>query len=239
METIRNQSMFAMVIGGMLTCCFGGCMMMGMMGHESNGGGTEANAPMTRVVKESIDHNLTLSAEFSSANVNKPVRYAAFLTETASGTPLSGARIRLYVMSAESGHAVYSCPMHPEVVTDKPGTCPKCGMKLKKTQQLEGGAEVANISQARDSSEMEETATAGVYATRYMYSLEGTYTVLFSLTSIGDRKLDPPIVLTSTQEILADHGSHGGGMHMSMTTMIAIGAVAMALMMAFSWGRWL
>lgn len=24
----------------------------------------------------------------------------------------------------------YTCPMHPEVVTDKPGNCPKCGMAL-------------------------------------------------------------------------------------------------------------
>lgn len=24
----------------------------------------------------------------------------------------------------------YTCPMHPEVVQDKPGKCPKCGMKL-------------------------------------------------------------------------------------------------------------
>src|SRR3990172_7097177 len=25
---------------------------------------------------------------------------------------------------------IYTCPMHPEVRKDKPGTCPKCGMKL-------------------------------------------------------------------------------------------------------------
>ena len=25
----------------------------------------------------------------------------------------------------------YTCPMHPEVVSDKPGTCPKCGMDLQ------------------------------------------------------------------------------------------------------------
>jgi FtsP/CotA-like multicopper oxidase with cupredoxin domain len=25
---------------------------------------------------------------------------------------------------------VYACPMHPEVVSDEPGSCPKCGMKL-------------------------------------------------------------------------------------------------------------
>lgn len=30
-----------------------------------------------------------------------------------------------------SGHMhQYTCSMHPEVVLDKPGTCPKCGMNL-------------------------------------------------------------------------------------------------------------
>ncbi|MCF6188774.1 MAG: YHS domain-containing protein, partial [Desulfobulbaceae bacterium] len=26
---------------------------------------------------------------------------------------------------------LYTCPMHPEVQLDKPGTCPKCGMTLE------------------------------------------------------------------------------------------------------------
>ncbi len=26
---------------------------------------------------------------------------------------------------------VYKCPMHPDVTSDKPGKCPKCGMNLK------------------------------------------------------------------------------------------------------------
>ena len=34
-------------------------------------------------------------------------------------------------MGAPEGTAVaYACPMHPEVVSDEPGKCPKCGMKL-------------------------------------------------------------------------------------------------------------
>lgn len=29
---------------------------------------------------------------------------------------------------------IYSCTMHPEVESDKPGQCPKCGMDLVKTE---------------------------------------------------------------------------------------------------------
>lgn len=31
--------------------------------------------------------------------------------------------------------ATYTCPMHPEVQSDQPGSCPKCGMKLVEKQQ--------------------------------------------------------------------------------------------------------
>jgi Cu+-exporting ATPase len=31
----------------------------------------------------------------------------------------------------------YTCPMHPEVKSDKPGSCPKCGMTLVPLPDLE------------------------------------------------------------------------------------------------------
>ncbi len=30
----------------------------------------------------------------------------------------------------------YTCPMHPEVKSDKPGKCPKCGMELVQKDNL-------------------------------------------------------------------------------------------------------
>jgi hypothetical protein len=34
--------------------------------------------------------------------------------------------------SAKLADVLYQCPMDPEVVSSKPGKCPKCGMKLQK-----------------------------------------------------------------------------------------------------------
>jgi Cu2+-exporting ATPase len=38
-----------------------------------------------------------------------------------------------HTMQEKKG-AVYTCPMHPEVQQDKPGSCPKCGMRLVKAE---------------------------------------------------------------------------------------------------------
>ncbi len=47
------------------------------------------------------------------------------------------------VVSARGG---YVCPMHPEVRSDKPGDCPKCGMALEAVMPSGGAVHVSDAS---------------------------------------------------------------------------------------------
>ncbi|MCI0330986.1 MAG: copper-translocating P-type ATPase [candidate division Zixibacteria bacterium] len=44
------------------------------------------------------------------------------------------------------GVSVYTCPMHPEVTSDKPGRCPKCGMDLVAKERAAGHPAHGSVS---------------------------------------------------------------------------------------------
>ena len=50
----------------------------------------------------------------------------------------------------EAKHAessgLYTCPMDPDVISDKPGNCPKCGMKLVPMMTTEHGGHEEHAS---------------------------------------------------------------------------------------------
>jgi hypothetical protein len=50
--------------------------------------------------------------------------------EVAAGTAAEPAHDHQHDAGPPKAAVLYTCPMHPEVISDKPGRCPKCGMKL-------------------------------------------------------------------------------------------------------------
>src|SRR4030042_3483072 len=47
----------------------------------------------------------------------------------AGDCPVCGMHLKKIITATETG-TIYTCPMHPEVRSNKPGSCPKCGMDL-------------------------------------------------------------------------------------------------------------
>jgi Ni,Fe-hydrogenase III large subunit len=89
-------------------------------------GATEASLPVAPDASASLDQDSLASA------------VAALRRRFAEGAfdPLAEA----YEAAALESETEYACPMHPEVVQDEPGTCPKCGMELV-AQEAGGGGE--------------------------------------------------------------------------------------------------
>lgn len=63
----------------------------------------------------------------------------AFATDMVAQTPLTEQQA---VELLQQGKAVYSCPMHAHVFSDKEGRCPICGMDLTQAKAIEKGEAV-------------------------------------------------------------------------------------------------
>jgi len=63
--------------------------------------------------------------------------FFAFLLMTVSACDQSGQQAQnktTDTISTDKNSIRYTCPTHPEIVKNKPGACPKCGMGLVEKQ---------------------------------------------------------------------------------------------------------
>lgn len=68
-----------------------------------------------------------------AAHASAPAPHAGHgHTTTAPTAPPSSPASAATPAATAAAKATYSCPMHPEVQKDSPGSCPKCGMNLVK-----------------------------------------------------------------------------------------------------------
>jgi Cu+-exporting ATPase len=87
--------------------------------------------------------NLNCSAKFSRA----PLRYSGNAAETPDEqTPTA----QTPMAASETGQQnQFTCPMHPEIITTKPGPCPLCGMALESldaSQTIEDDSELIDMT---------------------------------------------------------------------------------------------
>lgn len=103
--------------------------------------------------------------------------------------------------------AKLTCPMHPEVVSDKPGSCPKCKMDLAKRTHaiavvVEGVKSKASASSAKvqlqitDANGMAQTLPAG-HVVGQFHLMPGKHTVAATVTPKGGK----PVVLKVPFEV--------------------------------------
>lgn len=77
--------------------------------------------------KTSATVTLALSGDDSFSVANDKARSFSSCIVTFK---VGGANITAKFKAAKAVAKTYTCPMHPEVTSDKPGKCPKCGMDL-------------------------------------------------------------------------------------------------------------
>lgn len=56
---------------------------------------------------------------------------------------------------------IYTCPMHPSVIKDRPGACPVCGMNLVKKSVIDRSASGGQVSEAIKQEKMSEIGSVG------------------------------------------------------------------------------
>ena len=95
-------------------------------------------------------------------------------------------KMQLEKIISKRADAKFTCPMHPEISSDKPGNCPKCGMAL---EALQPTADNANSIELNDMQK------------RFWISL--TFTLPIAFISMSDMGLGKPILALLQPSILS------------------------------------
>jgi hypothetical protein len=91
-----------------------------------------ATVPRSNTEIRGVQPSETLRADAFDAPAASSVSEAAKAAQAGGHEGHGTGSITPVPATRDAGSAIYTCPMHPEVTSDKPGNCPKCGMTLVK-----------------------------------------------------------------------------------------------------------
>jgi Cu+-exporting ATPase len=153
--------------------------------------------------------------------VAEPQRYLK--AERASVTPPPVA-VDVALAAPPGARTEYTCPMHPEVVQDRPGACPKCGMALEPrvaTLDAEPSAELADMTR-RFWISLGLTAPTLLLAMGWMVPKA----LAPSGSAFVQLALSAPVVLWGGWPFLARGAASVRTRHLNMFTLIALGTLS-------------
>ena len=117
----------------------------GGSGHEHGGseptrGEKKSEKMINELLSEESNRSLLMDAILSDPDFMRA--FVKRIAELPEWRALAAERSGVVVQPAptsqdgapiKGSQASYVCPMHPEVTSDEPGKCPKCGMALRRT----------------------------------------------------------------------------------------------------------
>jgi len=185
-------------------------MHVGMMGTgDGDRSGTRNGMTSEPVLEKEVTvGDMRAVATFPPLNFGEDVTLTLRLMNARTSTPISSAQVYL--------HAQYAHRLSRDHDHDQ-----------SSSQRKEREHDI-NIDQ-----EVTESSTPGVYTIPYGSFQPGEHTLMFHISAIGDRRLDPEITVEATRTVPAEGHDHQSGMMggTSTTTYVIIGAAVMGAMM--------
>lgn len=101
----------------------------------------------------------------------------------------------------------YTCPMHPEIIQDKPGNCPKCGMNLIPVKK--GIEDIQSMKHASHEMKMTDTNSSNQHFQKYTCPMH-PHIMLDApgKCPLCGMKLEP--VATAAMDVHGKHNKHDG-----------------------------
>ena len=121
---------------------------------------TNADAVLKNIALAGYDNDKFIAPESAYNKLDRCCQYERPETKTSATQNIN----------VSNEKVIYTCPMHPEVQSDKTGTCPKCGMALVK--KVEATTTMQTVS---------KDTTANTVVTETVNPLADVYAAYFSL----------------------------------------------------------
>ncbi|HVY44236.1 MAG TPA: heavy metal translocating P-type ATPase [Minicystis sp.] len=144
------------------------------------------------------------------------------------GAPAHGAAHGAEPAGPAPAGAKYTCPMHPEVVQEGPGTCPKCGMALERAAPPARGEEEREDPELVDMRRrlVVSGPLAAIVVVIAMGGMFGVGEALGAATPWVELALTAPVVLWGGYPFFARGAQSVRARSLNMFTLIALGTGA-------------